>query len=291
MPDRIVVTGASSPIGRRAVARLSACPGREVVAIASLRAGIPEEGGPGRVRWLQADLARPHSAEVAGALREADRILHFAWDRRGDATGSIAANSAMVEALLSAAAPAALVFVSSVAAAPDAASTYGRHEHALAGRVLAAGGSVLVPGLVADDPPEGPYAILCKVVSRLPLRLRLTGRAPQVYPVAMERLMDMVERVADPLLPPGTWRGFEAPVAFDAFLAGVEARYPRSRLPVRLPAALLLGAAQALRRLPLRTRALADKVLTFLRKNDAHLAEARPLPAPSERASGRRAGS
>lgn len=279
MPDRIVVTGASSPIGRRAVARLAASPWCEVTAIASPRAAVPETGPSGGIRWLRADLAAPLSAEVARALRDADRVLHFAWDRRGDPAGSNTANRAMTEALLQASEPRSLVFVSSVAGAPDAASAYGQNKHELSERVLAAGGSVFVPGLVTDDPPEGPYAILCKLVAGLPVRLRLSGQPPQVYPIAMERLLDLVERVADPALPPGTWRGFGAPVAFNAFLAGIEALHPRARLPVRVPATLLLGAARTVRRLPLPTRALADKALTFLRKNDAHLAAARPLPA------------
>jgi hypothetical protein len=279
MPELIVVTGASSPIGRRAVARLAATPGREVVAIASPRAGTPGPSVPVGVRWLTLDLAQPLPAEIVATLRRADRVLHFAWDRRGDAAGSIDVNRAMVDALLSAAAPRAVVFVSSVAGAPDAASAYGRHKHSLALHVRAAGGSVFVPGLVVGDPPEGPYAILCKVVARLPVRLRLSGRAPQVYPITMDRLLDLIEHAADPTLSPGTWRGFDDPVPFGTFLAGIEARNPRTRLPVTLPAGLLLGAARTLKRLPLPTRALADKVLTFLQKNDAHLAAAQPLPA------------
>jgi hypothetical protein len=136
-----------------------------------------------------------------------------------------------------------------------------------------------VPGLVVEDPPAGPYAILTKVVSKLPLALRLTSSAPQVYPIEMDRLLELIDRLADPRLPPGTWRGFDAPVAFNDFLRGIEARNPRARLPVAVPTNLLLVAARTLKRVPLRTRAYCDKILTFLHKNDAYLAKTSPLPA------------
>ncbi|MGQ0567696.1 MAG: NAD-dependent epimerase/dehydratase family protein [Gemmobacter sp.] len=293
MPERIVVTGASSYLGRRVVARLAERPGAQIVALCSPRdpdAGDGEGAGT-NVRRIRASLAAPLSPPVTLALRAADRVLHFAWDRRGDAVGAIGTNAAMVENLLAICRPEALVFVSSVAGAPDAASAYGRHKHALAERVRAAGGSVFVPGLVVEDPPAGPYAILTRVVAGLPLALHFTRGAPQVYPVTMARLLDMVDLVADPDLPPGTWRGFDAPVGINDFLRALEARHPRARLSVAVSARLLINVARMLKRVPLPTRAYCDKILTFLQKNDAHLALTSPLAARLDRTQPNKAAS
>jgi uncharacterized protein YbjT (DUF2867 family) len=283
MPERIVVTGASSYLGRRVVERLALTRGAEIVALCSPRAGESNSGSNPRIRYIRASLAEPLPLPVFEALRTADRVLHFAWDRRGDATGSIETNAAMVENLLAVCRPDAFVFVSSVAGAPDAASAYGRHKHLLAERVRAAGGSVFVPGLVVEDPPAGPYAILTKVVAKLPLAIHFTLGAPQVYPVTMDRLLDMAEVVADPRLARGSWRGFDEPVSINAFLRSIEARHLRARVPVPVPTRLLLSVARIVKRLPLPTRAYCDKILTFLQKNDEHLATICPLPTQAGR--------
>lgn len=279
MPEQIVVTGASSYLGRRVVERLALSRGATIVALCSPRAGEDEPTANPGIRRIRASLETPLVQPVTDILRCADRVLHFAWDRRGDATGSIKTNATMVANLLASCQPEAFVFVSSVAAAPDAASAYGQHKFALSQRVLAAGGSVFVPGLVVEDPPAGPYAILTRVVSTLPLALRLTHGAPQVYPIRMDRLLGLVERLADPALPPGHWRGFEAPVGFNDFLVGIETLYPRRRLQISVPTRLMLGAARTVRRVPLPTKAYCDKILTLLQKNDAYLANVNPLPA------------
>lgn len=277
MLDTIVVTGASSYLGQRAVAQLAGLGRYRVVALVSPRAPSDPQVPPG-ITAIRVDLMGPMSEQVRAELGMATRVLHFAWDRHGDADGSNAGNLAMLDTLLSACRKGALVFVSSVAGAPDAASSYGRHKLAIANRVLAAGGSVFVPGLVVEDPPAGPYAILTRVIARAPLALRLTSNQPQVYPVAMSRLLDMIVQVADPNLPPGLWRGFEAPVAFNDFLARPEGQHPRRRLPLPIPTRALLGAARMAKALPLPSRAYCDKVLTLLQKNDAYLARIQTLP-------------
>jgi NAD dependent epimerase/dehydratase family len=279
MREKIVVTGASSYLGRRVVERLSRSRSAKIVALISPRAVEAEPETDPRIRTIRASLATPLARPVIDALQTADRVLHFAWDRRGDATGSIETNAAMIENLLAFCRPKDFVFVSSVAGAPDAASAYGRHKHILAERVRAAGGSVFLPGLVVEDPPAGPYATLTKVVSKLPLALRLTKGAPKVYPIGMDRLLHLVDLLADPDLPPGTWRGFEAPVEFNDFIAEIEARHPRRRLPFAVPTGLMLSTARALKHVPLPTRAYCDKILTFLQKNDAYLAKADAFPA------------
>jgi hypothetical protein len=277
---RIVVTGAGSWLGRRTVDLLAAGTGHQVLALTSPRGGpVPALARAG-VRWRAVDLAAPLPHEVATAIAAADRVLHYAWDRRADASGDNAANIAMAQALAGLARPGALVFVSSVAGSPRARSAYGRNKHAVAALVRAAGGSVWLPGLVVDDPPQGPHAILCGVVRRVPVALRLTGGGPNVYPMPVATLLGQALALCAADLPPGTWQGFEAPVPFNTFLAGIEAAHPRLRLPVRLPTGPLVVAAAALRRLPLPTRRLSDKVLTLLWKDDAAIAAALPLPSP-----------
>lgn len=150
----IVITGASSYLGRIVVEFLREKTAHCLVAVVSPRAALPAENE--RVHFLRADLA----AELA----QAACVLHFAWTRTGSADAVRAANRAMITHLLGAMPDAGKFwFISSVSASPRPMSIYGATKHEAAELVRARGGGVLVCGLVVEpDPPRGPYRMLKK---------------------------------------------------------------------------------------------------------------------------------
>lgn len=278
MTRRIVVTGANSYLGHHTIKHLAKVGAYEIVALCSPRAAAaPADAVPGTSREV-ADLAKPVGEEIARHLNAADRVLHFAWDRRCDASGENGANEAMVENVMRHCSPEAFVFVSSVAGSPEARSQYGRNKHAVARQVLAKGGSVFVPGLVTDDDPQGPFKLLASTVRGLPVAFRLSQDEPNVYPVELSTLLEMLAALCAGDLRPGTYNGFTRPVGFNAFLADLEQRYPRRRIPVRVPTPLVLSLVGRARLLPTPAPKYCDKILTFLYKDDAHLMQGAPVP-------------
>lgn len=92
--SRVLVTGASGFIGRRAVAMLSER-GHEVHAVA--RAAGPARAG---VTWHSGDLLQPGAPAVVARAAKADRLLHFAWYAVPGLFWAAAENDRWVEASL-----------------------------------------------------------------------------------------------------------------------------------------------------------------------------------------------
>ncbi len=268
----VVITGASSYLGRVAVEALLAKSAHRLVAVVSPRAELPTENG-GRVRWLLADLSATPDAELAAELAQAASVLHFAWTRTGSADAVSRANRAMIEHLLGAMPdPGKLWFISSVSASPRPMSTYGATKHEASELVRARGGSVLVCGLIVEpDPPRGPYRMLRKNVARFPLAFRATSGEPLVFPLRLDDLGATLAHVVTTAPAPGSYRMFSPPLGFNAFIGLLERLAPRRRLPAPFPAGLVLRAAALAKKSRLIPVKLCDQVLTFLYKDAPHL--------------------
>ena len=280
----VVITGASSYLGRLAVEFLLARTAHRLVAVVSPRAELPVESG-GRVRWLRADLSSASDAELAGELAQSAALLHFAWTRTGTADAVSRANRAMIEHLIGALPDAGKFwFISSVSASPRPMSTYGATKHEAAELVRARGGSVLVCGLVVEpDPPRGPYRMLRKNVARFPLAFRAMSGEPQVFPLRLEDLGATLAHVVTTAPAPGSYRMFSPPLGFNAFLALLEKLAPRRRLPAPFPAGFVMRAAALAKKSRLVPAKLCDQVLTFLYKDSTHLLSHAELPGLSFR--------
>ena len=275
----VVVTGAHSELGRRAVDRLLAATDDRLVGVTSPWADEPPPAHP-RLTYLPVDLERPLPAELRDALGAARRVVHFAWIRDPSAARAaernLAAIGRLVEPMPS---PEWFVLVSSVAASPSARSAYGAAKWRATERVSELGGTSLLVGLVVDEPAAGPYAVLAGLVRRLPVSLRFLGAAPSVFPVRGEAVVAAVTTVVGEDVTPGAYAVFERPpVGLGELLAGLEAATPARRLRVRLPAAVLLAGASALKRLRLGPRRRLDQVLTLLYKDDRFLLSLPELP-------------
>jgi nucleoside-diphosphate-sugar epimerase len=275
----IALTGANSYLGRVAIQFLREKTTHQILALVSPRAGLPAEKDE-RVRYLRTDLTQPLPAEAAAELAKADRLFHFAWTRTGSAEEVSRANRGMIEHLLGAMPDASKFwFVSSVSASPKPMSTYGATKHEATELVRARGGSVLVCGLVVEpDPPRGPYKMLRKNVGRFPFRIRVTSGEPLVFPLRLEDLGATLAHVSNTDLPPGIYRMFSPPVGFNAFLALLEELAPKGRVPVPLPAGLILKSAALAKKSRVVPVKLCDQILTFLYKDADHLLSHNEIP-------------
>ncbi|MEO7773850.1 MAG: NAD-dependent epimerase/dehydratase family protein [Steroidobacteraceae bacterium] len=271
--NKVVVTGAASLLGSFAVRHLLAGTTREIVAVSSGRSAPPADLVNPRVTWLRADLSRGASPALQDALRVAHRVLHFAWTRSGPHDQVLAANSAMIRALVAPLSdPCRLWFVSSVSASPNAFSTYGRTKYECMQLVESLGASTLVCGLVVEEhPAKGPYRMLRDTVARFPFALRAVGGGPLVFPIRLDDMGAVLVQVCEIDLPAGNYRMFSEPLRFNEFLKLLEAVRPRTRLPLPFSARLAIAAAAFGKRTRLLPDKLGDQVMTFLYKDDVYL--------------------
>ena len=276
----VVITGANSHLGSRAVSRFADLPGSRVIALVSPRwqEGNAPRGTDG-VEVIRADLGQPLADRVREALCHADRVFHFAWARGRDLARVGATNEAMVRQLIDPlSAPSRFVFISSVAGCPGTPSGYGTAKGASAALVRELGGTVLVCGLVMEHIPSGPYELLCGLVRKLPFSIRLFRDETQVFPILAEDLVNALVAVTVQDLTPGTYKLFGAPSGFNTFLEELERRHPRRRVPVWIPTRVLLGMISWAKRLRILPWRVSDKILTFLYKDQEYLMAQRDLP-------------
>ena len=280
MVKRIVVTGASSYLGRNVVQGLLAKENCDVEALISPRSADLQIEGGSRVRATRADLCRELTTDVMDILRGADRVFHLAWVRKGRPRDVQAANEAMINNLLSAVrTPDRLYFMSSVAASPTAFSGYGMAKWSAQQIVLKEGGIVLVCGLVVEPVPHGPYHLLCRAVRSLPVAIRMTTGSLRVYPVHIDDVVACIGDAIESDRPSGTYRLFASvPPDFNDFMQAIERQYPKARIPFGLDPLGLTRWMTALSRVRLIPAAWIDKILTFLNKNQVYLDSIREWP-------------
>ena len=172
----------------------------------------------------------------------------------------------------------ALRFISSVGASPSAQSVYGRAKFKTAQYVVRQGGVAVARGLVVDDPPRGPYALLSRCVKSLPLSLRFTDQGPLVYPIGIDTMCARLAESIDVKIEPGTYKLWGSPVPLNLFLVRVERDFPGRRLSVPINTWALLSIASLMVGFSLPPRALVDKVLTLLHKDEGYLGSLHDLP-------------
>ena len=144
------VTGASGYVGSRIAVRLGVD-----FCIVPLGRTVGSEGIP----WALGD------AVAEGLrMRRVKVLVHAAWDFE-DAKGSVDGSLRLIEEAV-AAGVVQIVFISTISAFAGARSQYGRAKLKVEEMVLAAGGTVLRPGLVWGTSPGGMLGTIRKQVSR-----------------------------------------------------------------------------------------------------------------------------
>jgi nucleoside-diphosphate-sugar epimerase len=282
---KIIVTGANSYLGSAVVRYLIDKTNWHICGLVSPRttsahSNIKAE----RVRYIRADLTQSLSEEIRRELESADRVVHFAWVRGKRLEQVIGLNCTMINSLGKAmATPSGFCLISSVAACPRALSIYGQAKYRAMQLVSEFGGISLVCGLVVDEVPRGPFRLLTCCIGKLPLSIRFTKGAPQVYPIHIRDVGLAVQRIGESNLGIGGYKMFGPETDLNAFLRMLEDIYRRKRIPVRVDAQFILGVISFLKRVRLVPAGLADKVLTFLHKEAEYLMSHKDIPGISYR--------
>ena len=256
----IAITGAGGWLGSRCVETLRAA-GKQVRRL-TRRPHDPDQatfvlGAPVDPTILAGAETLIHAAHDFGAVGAAEM-------RRVNIEGSLALLRAAREAKVG-----RLVFVSSVSAFEGCRSLYGRAKLEIETAFLAAGGTVVRPGLIYGDKGRGMFAALAKL-SRLPV-LPLVGGGRQ--PLMLVHIQD----VAGALATTADWAAgtVKDPVIFahpervaikDVLRASARAQ-GRRFLAVPVPEALALAGLRALEAAGLPLRARSDSLLGLLHWN------------------------
>ena len=276
----VVVTGAHSYLGQKLLEHLSAIGGFKIAALITPWANedglIHNEG----ITYFKADLREALQANVAALVRNADRIMHFAWKRGKDEEKVLDDNRRMFENVKEhISSPDKLVFISSVAASPNTLSTYGKTKFKMAQQLSVYGAIILVTGLIVDKEPKGPYKLLVGVVKKFPFSVRFTKNSVKVYPIRTDDFLNGIVTILKEPISSGTYRLYPSDAAdINDFLAQLEKRHPGFRVPLPISYGLALGILKSTRRLGVLPATLGEKLLTFLYKDEAYLATHATLP-------------
>jgi len=276
----VVVTGAHSYLGQKLLEHLSANGGFKIAALITPWAnedGLIHNVG---ITYFKADLREALQANVAALVRNADRIMHFAWKRGKDEEKVLDDNRRMFENVKEhISSPDKLVFISSVAASPNTLSTYGKTKFKMAQQLSVYGAIILVTGLIVDKEPKGPYKLLVGVVKKFPFSVRFTKNSVKVYPIRTDDFLNGIVTILKQPISSGTYRLYPSDAAdINDFLAQLEKRYSRFRVPLPISYGLALGVLKSTRRLGVLPATLGEKLLTFLYKDEAYLAMHATLP-------------
>ena len=278
--NNIVVTGAHSYIGQKVLKHLSDIGDFEIAAFITPWASDEGLIAQPNIRYVRVDLREPLEEDAALAVREAGHVLHFAWVRGKDEENVLTENLLMFENLKGHISnPRKLIFISSVAASPDTLSTYGKTKFKAAKVLSEFGAVILVTGLIVDKEPKGPYKILVSVVKKLPVSVRFTKNSVRVYPISTDDFLSAVTTVVTRDVPSGSYRVYPADaVDINDFLAELERKHRRVRLPIPVSYKLSMGSLKLFAKLGVLPASLGEKLLTFLYKDEAYLGKHSALP-------------
>ena len=278
MDKTIVITGANSYLGRMVVRMLLRTTDYYIIAVCSLRINeIPEERD--RIKYFRSDLSQPLSDELSENISQANWVLHLAWARGQSLEGVSKENFAIIDNIFSVLSHSAkFCFISSVAASPEAKSTYGKAKYMAMQQVGDKGGISLVLGLVAGKPAGGAFRILLKFVKYFPISFRLKKNIPKVYPLNIDNLFSAIKVVLETDGLQGQYRLFGEGLSLNVFFEILEKKYPRPRLSIRLSTNFFLKAIIFIDNIPFFPRNITQKLITFLFKNEVYLAQHRLIP-------------
>jgi nucleoside-diphosphate-sugar epimerase len=276
---KVVLTGAHSYLGQKLLSHLLTNGGYELAAFITPWANDSGLATGEGIRYVKADLTEPLSDESASFVREADRVLHFAWIRGKSEDDVLESNLAMLanlQAHLSR--PETLVFISSVAASPNTLSRYGRTKFKIANKLLEDGAIVLVTGLIVDKEPKGPYKLLVDVVRKYPFSVRFSANSVKVYPIRTDDFLSAITTVLTSDPPSGSYRVYPSNAAdINEFLGQLEKKYQRGRVKVPVSHKISVGSLRGMHRAKLLPATLGEKLLTFLYKDEDYLVTHRTL--------------
>jgi nucleoside-diphosphate-sugar epimerase len=277
---RVVVTGAHSYLGQKLLQHLLNIGGFEIEAFITPWADEAELVEGDGVTYYRVDLREKLPDEAATALSKADHVLHFAWIRGNDEEKVLGGNLKMFENLRGhISSPEKLVFISSVAATPETLSAYGKTKFRAANELAKYGAVILVTGLIVDSEPMGPYKLLVSVVKKLPVSVRFTKNSVKVYPIRTDDFLDGIVTILTRPIASGSYRLYPSNAAdINEFLAQLENKYRRVRVPVPVSYKLSMGTLKFLNGKRLLPATLGEKLLTFLYKDEAYLATHETLP-------------
>jgi nucleoside-diphosphate-sugar epimerase len=277
---KIVVTGAHSYLGQKLLRHLTKTGGFEIAAFITPWADEKALVTGRDIKYFKVDLRESFDEAAAATVRNAESILHFAWVRGKDAEKVLGQNLSMFENLREhISRPERLVFISSVAASPQTLSTYGKTKFMAANLLAEYGAVILVTGLIVDKVPKGPYKLLVEFVKKLPLRVRFTKDSVRVYPISTDDFLNAVTTVISRSLPSGSYRVYPSDAAdINDFLAELERRHTRARIPFPISYRLSMSSLKLFRRLGLLPSTIGEKLLTFLYKDEEYLARHKALP-------------
>ncbi|MBM09856.1 MAG: hypothetical protein CMF69_09850 [Magnetovibrio sp.] len=271
---RIVITGAHSPLGSAALKALQKHTNCHVIALVTpWHSGFAFTQTEDRLTILEQDLRLPLTQTVVREISRADIVLHFAWFRHADVHKATTVNKLIIRQILVYLPSASrFVFISSVGASAGTRSVYGKAKWEVAQVIEGKGGLVLVCGLVASDPPFGPYAILMRWIQKSWIRPRFFAPHVPVYLTPMKRLTATILMLTKRSTKPGVYRIFDTPATnLNYILVKFEGNFKFLRPLFPIPTWILIKTVNLLQGLNFFPASLLDKLLTFLTKDRAYL--------------------
>ena len=236
MKRRIAITGAGGFLGT-ALARRLVATGAEVLALSRRDPGLPG------VRWQAYDLA--DESPSAAALEGVDVIVHaaFAMGRGSAALEQLNLTAALRLRDAARAGGRHFVFISSMSAHADAASSYGRAKWRIEAQLDPTHDAVVRPGLIVG--PGGLYARLMGTLRRTPVVPVFFGGTQPIQPIALDdlvtALVQIVSRRLSGIFNLATPGHLTIRELYGRMLAAARLRRPLLPLPGGLTAQLLRG--------------------------------------------------
>ena len=262
----VAVTGASGSLGRQLVSHLARrgwtvrALVRDPAAFGRLRPGIPA---------ARCDL--PDALDTA-ALAGADALVHAAYPTRLTDVAEIQrVNEEGTRRVLGAARAAGVarvVFVSSIAAGPDAPSYYARSKHALEALFDPARDAVVRPGLILAREGEGLFQQMRDAMRRTHALPLFGGGTQPLQTVHVDDVCEAIARVLERRLGGAFNVAEPEPVTFAEFLRMVARGLGIRCLLLPLPFGPVLAAVRMLeaRRIPFPLRSESLLGIRALRK-------------------------
>ncbi len=277
---KVVLTGAHSYLGQKLLAYLSEKGGYEIAAFITPWADESGLVNGESIQYFKVDLTKELSDEAASAVRNARRVLHFAWIRGKGKEEVEEPNLAMIANLQkNLSRPEALVFISSVAASPETLSRYGRTKFQIANKLREDGAIILVTGLIVDPEPKGPYKLLVDVVRKVPFSVRFTKNSVKVYPIRTDDFLNAITVVLDNDIAPDSYRVYPSnPEDINDFLNLIEKKYERRGIKLPVSYGLSMRALKAGKKAAVLPASLGEKLMTFLYKDEEYLSTHATLP-------------
>lgn len=188
MKLRVAITGANGFLGAALAQRLLAA-GAEVHALTRQPCTLPG------VIWHQYELGGPRPAPVV--FENVDAIVHaaFSMDAAGRALEQLNITAARQLHAAAQQHQRHFVFISSMSAHAQAASSYGRAKWAIEQALDPAVDAIVRPGLIIG--PGGVYARMLASLRRAPVVPVFFGGTQPVQPIALHDLVEGLQRIID----------------------------------------------------------------------------------------------